>query len=301
MEQSIYQIEQKDFKDNPLCSRLNELHDIPKRLYTEGTLPDITIDELGRATPRILTIVGSRKHTMYGKRALEKILAGLAGYDVIVVSGLAYGIDSIAHTCALENNLRTIAVPGSGIAAQALYPKNHLTLARTIIKRGGALMSEFEPDTSAAPWTFPARNRIMAALSDAVLIVEAEEKSGTLITARQSLELGKDIGAIPGEIFNPSAHGTNMLIREGATPITSSEDLLELLHLSTHMYVTQKTPSTTFTKEEIILLELLREPLDKDTLFTLSKLPFETFITTYSSLEIHSYIEESFGEVRRIV
>ncbi len=292
---------QKDFASHPLLARLLELHDIPKQISIEGTLPEVVIDEYGRLTPRILTIVGSRKNTAYGRRALEMLISTLHGEDVLILSGLAFGIDGIAHTLALKHNLKTVAIPGSGLDRKVLYPSSHIQLAQDILEKNGALLSEFSHTTSPAPWTFPQRNRIMAALSDALLVVEAEEKSGTLITARLALELGRDIGAVPGEIFAPTASGTNMLIREGAYSITSPDDLFALLHISPKNNKSAVAAPTNLTDEEKLILELLREPYDKDTLFQKTKLPFETFVVAFSSLEINGLIEESFGEVRRIV
>jgi DNA processing protein len=144
----------------------------------------------------------------------------------------------------------------------------------------------------------------MAALSDAVLFIEAEEKSGTLITARQALELGRDIGAIPGDIFSPTSYGTNMLIREGAYAITSPENLYDLLHLSKRSedeINNKDTVEKKYSPHEKIIMENLREPTDKDTLFSLSQLSFEDFISAFSSLELNGQVEETFGEVRRLV
>lgn len=291
----------QDYSATPFLSRLLSLHKVPEKMHIQGTLPEITFDEYGRATPRILTVVGSRKHTTYGKRALESLLTGLAGYDVVVLSGLALGIDALAHQIALQNNLITIAVPGSGLAKHVLYPKNNSALADEIIKHNGALISELNDTSPATPWSFPQRNRIMAALSDALLVVEAEEKSGTLITARLALELGKDIGAIPGEIFSPTASGTNALIKEGAYPITSPSDLIDLLHLTEKNSNSPSIPTTTYSPHEKIIIELLREPRNKDTLFSMTKLSFQDFITAYSTLEMMGHIEESLGEVRTLV
>lgn len=298
MNQSIKIITQEEFSAHPLLARLLELHDIPKKIHIIGNIPDVTIDQYGRSTPRILTVVGSRKNTQYGKHVLEKLLSSLKGSNTIILSGLALGIDGLAHTTALKHTITTLAIPGSGLSKKVLYPSTHLHLAEDIVECGGALISELEPNTSAAPWTFPARNRIMAALSDAILVVEAEEKSGTLITARQALELGRDIGAIPGEVFSPTSAGTNMLIREGAYSITNEKDLYELLHLS----IDKKDKETlNLTEDEETIMNILSETTEKDTLLLLSEMPLELFLTTLSSLEIKGYIEEMFGEVRRLV
>lgn len=297
----ITSFSKKDFKDHPLLNRLLSLHDTPNQLHVIGELPEVTIDAYGRATPRILTIVGSRKNTTYGKQALESLVRGLAGQPVIILSGLALGIDGLAHNAALTNNLTTIAIPGSGLHDRVLYPRAHLHLAKDIIAHHGILLSELEPGAQAAQWTFPMRNRIMAALSDAILIVEAEEKSGTLITARLALELGKDIGAIPGEIFSPTSTGTNMLIKEGAYAITSTNDLLDLLHLSSKENHLEQKSTKHLSEQEQKVLELLNEPKDKDVLLAESGLPLTQFLSAFSSLEINGYLQESFGEVRRIV
>ncbi|MCF7843704.1 DNA-processing protein DprA [Candidatus Gracilibacteria bacterium] len=291
-------IKQEDYTSNPLLARLLELHDIPKQIYIKGELPKITIDEYGRATPRILTVIGSRKYTNYGKNALEKLINSLAGEDIIILSGLAYGIDILSHNSALKNNLITIAVPGSGLDEKSIYPKSHLNIAKEIIDSGGALLSELSPETGPAQWTFPSRNRIMAALSDAVLVVEAEMKSGTLITARQALELGRDIGAVPGDIFSPTSIGTNSLISDGAYIVANEDDLYSLLHLSKNE---TKKVAEIFNDEEKIIMDILLEPTEKDTLLIKSNLPLEKFLSAFSSLEISGQIEETFGEVRRLV
>lgn len=291
-------IERESFGSHPLLSRLLELHDIPEKIYVAGTLPEIHIDELGRATPRILTVVGSRSYTTYGKLAVEKLVGSLAGSSVIILSGLALGIDAISHQTALKNTILTLGVPGSGLDPKVIYPRNHLSLAEDIIARGGCLLSEFPPDMTAAQWTFPARNRIMAALADAILVIEATEKSGTLITARQALELGRDIGAVPGDIFSDSSFGTNMLIKEGAYMIRNPDDLHDLLHLEKS---NKEEQSETYTMEEKKLLDLLSEPLEKDTLMIRSELSPNIFLMTLSTLEMKGCIQETFGEVRKVV
>jgi DNA processing protein len=291
-------IPQESFKDHPLLARLLELHEVPEKIYIAGNLPAVRLDEYGRATPRILTVVGSRRYTSYGKLAVERLVNSLAGSDTIILSGLALGIDGLSHESALANKFSTVAVPGSGLDASVLYPRNHLALAEEIVERGGALISEFPPAQSAAQWTFPARNRIMAALSDAVLVVEAADKSGTLITARQALELGRDIGAVPGDIFSESSYGTNMLIKEGAYMIRNADDLFDLLHLTR---INQPTEDIAHSQEEKLLLDLLTEPTEKDTLLVRSGLPPDRFLMAISSLEMKGCIQETFGEVRKVV
>lgn len=292
-------IPQSSFRGVPFLSRLLELSNIPKGLYIKGTLPEITLDAMGRASPRILTVVGARKSTSYGRRSVEHLLSSLEKDEVIILSGLAIGIDGEAHRIALKNNLRTIAIPGSGLDNSVLYPSSHKSLAREILENSGTLISELEDTSRAAQWTFVARNRIMAALSDAVLIIEAEEKSGTLVTGRQALELGRDIGAVPGDIFTPTSLGPLSLIRDGATPITSPEDLRQLLHLPEK--TKDEKVSLDLNDQEKIIMDLLRESKDKDALLEESGLTLSDFLMTITTLEMKSYIEETFGEVRKIV
>lgn len=291
-------IPREEYKDHPLLSRLLELHDMPAKLYIGGELPEVTLDEYGRATPRILTVVGSRKYTTYGKLAIEKLIGELAGVPVVILSGLALGIDGIAHEAALKHNLQTVAIPGSGLDTKVLYPKSHLQLAEAIVESGGGVVSEFPPEMEAVQWTFPARNRIMAALADAVLVVEATDKSGTLITARQALELGRDIGAIPGDIFSDSSMGTNMLIKEGAYMIRNSDDLYDLLHLPKQ---NRQESNHELTDTEKMILDYLSEPMEKDMLLLKSDMPTDQFLMVLTSLEMKGCIQETFGEVRKVV
>ena len=300
MQDDIKEIKQEDFIHHPLLKRLLTLNQIPNQIYIQGDLPDFKEDDYGRLTPRILVVVGSRKNSNYGKDALEKLISSLKNEKVIIVSGLALGIDGLAHKEAIKNKLITIAVPGSGLSRNVIYPKTHYQLSREILQEKGLLLSELSKDEQAAQWTFPARNRIMSAISDAILIIEAEEGSGTLITARLSLELGKDIGVVPGSIFSPTSIGTNSLIKDGAIPITNKDDLFDLLHLPKSKEEKEDL-KLLLTKDEQIIFELLKENTSKDELLLQSKLSTSSFLIAVSSLEIKGYIQETFGELRRIV
>lgn len=268
---------------------LLEIPQPPKTLYLAGILPS--------EETLLLTVVGSRKYTSYGKMACEKIIAGLSGYPIAIVSGLALGIDSIAHRAAIGAGLKTIAVPGSGLGEKALYPASNLSLAKEIIARGGALLSEFPPDFRPTQWSFPERNRIMAGLSRGVLIVEAEEKSGTLITARLALEYNRDVYAIPGSIFGESARGSNTLIKRGAAPITSSADLLAALGFETAQenFATQAKENA--NPEEVLVLELLREPLPRDMIIQTLNRPTHEINTLLSVMELKGLIKEELGYI----
>lgn len=275
---------------------LHEIPHPPTELYLRGILPDPT-------QFYYLAVVGSRKYTSYGREATERIIAGLAGYPICIVSGLAMGIDGIAHRAALDAGLPTVAVPGSGLADAVLYPRTHLGLAREIVESGGALLSEYEPDLCAAPWTFPQRNRIMAGLCQAVLVIEAEEKSGTLITARLALDYNRNVFAVPGSIFSAPSKGTNRLLRQGATPITSAENLLlELGFIEPKIFnnETQKTLDLTlYTPEEQAILIFLDEPREREEILNTVALPSSKILSTLTILEIKGIIHETKGKIER--
>lgn len=279
---------------------LLEIPQVPEKLFIAGELPD-------PSQYYYLSVVGSRKYTNYGREATERIIAGLAGYPIVIVSGLAMGIDGIAHRAALDARLRTVAIPGSGLDTSVLYPRVHLNLAREIVENGGALLSEFEPDFRAAPWTFPRRNRIMAGISQGVLVIEAEEKSGTLITARMALDYNRTVFTIPGPIFSATSKGTNNLLRQGATPITCAKDLLEELGFiaqqvgeSADSYLGPSLDLTLYTPEEQAILILLDEPLAReDILGTLSTPPAQT-LSILTVLEIKGVIQERMGKIERV-
>src|SRR3989338_8094698 len=190
---------------------LKEINDPPEQLRYEGELP--------REGNKLLAIVGSRKFTTYGREVCESLIAGLSGAPVTIVSGLALGIDSIAHRAALRADLQTIAIPGSGLDRKVLHPHSHVNLAEEIIENGGGLISEYDDLMPAGVWAFPRRNRIMAGLCHATLVIEAERKSGTLITSRLATEYNREVGAVPGSIHSPSSEGPHMLIRLGAALI----------------------------------------------------------------------------------
>jgi len=264
------------------------MNDPPKQLFVRGVLPSPD-------TP-LLTVVGSRKYSSYGKETCEKIIGELAGSGIAIVSGLALGIDSIAHKAALDAGLSTIAIPGSGITPQALYPASNRSLAERIIAQGGALLSEFEPDFRATVWSFPQRNRIMAAISQATLIIEAEELSGTLITARLALEYNRDVYAIPGSIFSAGSRGTNELIRNGALPVISGDDIIREFGLST-----EKTSheSLLLPIEEQAIYELIAEPRSIDEVARALGLPVSKISISVSSMEIKGVIKRHGEKIRR--
>jgi len=274
--------------------RLMEIPEPPKRLYIRGEMPKIDY--------KFLCVVGSRKYTEYGKEACQKLIAGLRGYDIVIVSGLALGIDGIAHRAALDAELTTIAIPGSGLHPSVLYPSSNRQLAEKIVDSGGALLSEFEPMFKPTLYSFPQRNRIMAGISHAVLIIEAEIKSGTLITSRLATDYNREVMAVPGSIFSKNSEGPNMLIRLGATPIYSSAQILEVLGFKAEEDKTTKNLELkNLSDDERKVFALIENPLNRDELIrelAKSGMSIGNSSALLSIMEIKGLIEEKLGEIR---
>ena len=199
--------------------RLRNIYDPPKKLYVLGNFKILK--------EKAIAIVGSRKATESGKKVAFQISQELTKENINIVSGLAIGIDTYAHLGAIsiQNQASTIAVLGSGI--DEMYPKENTELARKIIQTGGCIVSEYPLGTKPNKINFPQRNRIISGLSEGVVVVEASEKSGSLITAEFGIEQGKEIFAVPGNIDNPLSKGTNQLIMDGAKMVLSSKEILE--------------------------------------------------------------------------
>lgn len=269
---------------------LQEIPQPPKKFYIAGELPpEGTV---------CLCVVGSRKATNYGKDACRKLISGLQGYPIAIVSGLAIGIDSIAHETALANGLFPMAFPGSGISEKSLYPISNLRLAERIIEAGGCVISEFPPEMKAELYTFPMRNRLMAGISKASLIIEAQEKSGTLITARLALDYNREVLAVPGPINSENSKGVNKLIRGGATPITCSEDILEALGFKIDETKKQESLFAEASEDEKKVLKLLADPQPRDDLIRLMNRPTAESNALLSIMEIKGLIKEELGEIR---
>lgn len=284
-------MEIKKIPTNKFPKALLEIPQPPKDLWIIGDLPDENLIHL--------CVVGSRKFTSYGREACEKIIAGLKGYPIVIVSGLAMGIDAIAHKKALSVGLKTLVFPGSGLSPEAMYPKTNTILAEEIFKNGGSFISEFEPDFRATLWGFLRRNRLMAGISKAVLIIEAEEKSGTLVTARLATEYNRDVLVVPGSIFSPNSKGVNKLLHQGATPVTCGEDVLEALGFELPKdEEKQKKLFLDLLPEEKLVVNLLREPSPRDDLIRAMKMPTPNANAILSVMEIKGLIKEELGEIR---
>lgn len=269
---------------------LREIPDPPDKLYLKGSLPP--------QKAKCLAVVGSRKYTTYGKQTVEKLIGDLRGHDVAIISGLALGIDGLAHEAALRANLCTLAVPGSGLNDDVLYPARHKRLAMRILQAGGGLLSEFEPDFEATPWSFPKRNRIMAGLAHAVLVIEAAEKSGTLITARLATDYNRDVLTVPGSIFSKSTFGPHMLIRLGAVPVTSAQDILEALGVEPKNNTEAHVPENLSVEEQSVL-KALNEPHEKDTLISKLNMPVHKANILLSKMELDGLITIEMNTVQR--
>ncbi|MCA9352651.1 DNA-processing protein DprA [Patescibacteria group bacterium] len=270
---------------------LREIPDPPQQLYIRGTFPN-------EHDYKFLTVIGSRKFSTYGKQVCEHLIRGLAGYPIIIVSGLALGIDSIAHQTALDNHLTTIAVPGSGLDDSVLYPASNRGLAQSIIQAGGCLVSEYEPTFKATNWSFPKRNRIMAGLSHAILVIEAENISGTRITARLATDYNREVFAVPGSIFSPGSEGTNELIREGATPVTHAHDILDFFGFSKDTEAPLQ--ELILSPEERAVMELLIAPMTRNNIAEQLGMSVIKLNILLSSMEIKGLIKEELGKMYRL-
>lgn len=280
-------------KNEEFPKPLLEIPQPPKVLYMRGKMPPEDYV--------YLAIVGSRKFTSYGRDICEKLIKGLKGRPIVIVSGLAMGIDTIAHKTALDTGLITMSMPGSGLDNSALHPKCNIRLAQEIVDAGGCLLSEFPPDFKATLYSFPQRNRLMAGISKATLIIEAEDRSGTLITARMATDYNRDVLAVPGSAFSSNSKGTNNLIRQGATPITSSEELLDALGFKIEKPVqSDKEKYVDCSKEEMKIIGLLREPRERDELIRESGMDTATANALLSIMEIKELIKEELGEIKKI-
>jgi DNA processing protein len=268
---------------------LLEIPDAPKALYVRGTLPS--------SDTKLIAVVGSRKMSRYGKDACEYLIQALTGYPVAIVSGLALGIDGVAHKAALSAGIPTIAVPGSGLDDSVLYPRAHFGLAKEILLSGGALLSEFEPEWRPRPESFPQRNRIMAGMSHATLIIEAGMQSGTLITARLASDYNRELLVVPHPIFAEGGTGGHLFLKLGATPVRSADDILESLGIEKAQ--TEKTVA--LNDEERKVINMLSEPIARDELIRALSMPIGSVNVLLASMELRGIIAESGGEIRKLV
>jgi DNA processing protein len=265
---------------------LAETPEPPETLYIRGVLPPLDY--------RLLTIVGSRRMSPYGRDVTEFLVRGLAGYPVSIVSGLALGIDAAAHRAALSAGLHTIALPGSGVNPDVIYPATNRHLADEIVEAGGAILSEFEPSAKTHLHYFPQRNRIMAGMSHATLIIEAGMKSGTLITARLASDYGRELLIVPHSIFDEGGEGGHLFMRIGAAPVRHASDILQALGLEE-----QARTAYDLTPEEEKVIEALASPQPRDDLIRTLAMPVSDANVLLLGMELKNLIKETLGELRR--
>lgn len=269
-------------KDENYPQLLKEIYDPPAIIYYKG--------ELKKEEKYPLSVVGTRKMTPYGRQACEELARDLARAGITIISGLALGIDGLAHKTALKEKGRTLAVLGGGIDKETFYPKLHQDLAKKIVENGGAIMSEYPFGFWPTRYTFPARNRIISGLSLGTLVIEAPIESGALITAKSALEQNREVFAVPGSIYSKNSTGCNWLIKLGAKPVTWAKDILEEFNLDTETANESKIVAQT-QEEEILLKYLTREPIQVNELIELSGLPSAQVLATLSLMELESKVK----------
>lgn len=269
---------------------LMEIPDPPGILYIRGKIEKA--DELA------LAVVGSRKFTQYGAQATEELTRPLSRAKITIVSGLALGIDAIAHRVCLDAEGRTIAVLGCGL--DQIYPISNIRLADKILSNGGAIISEFPLGMPALNYNFPIRNRIIAGLSLGTLVIEAAENSGSLLTAAAAIDYNREVFAVPGSIFSETSIGTNRLIKMGAKLVSSYKDIVEELSIEEKNQYIQAQEIIPDTKQEESLLKYLVEPLLIDQLVEKSKLNAASINAILIQLEIKGRVR-SLGGTRYVI
>jgi len=264
---------------------LRHIPDPPFLLYVRGNH--------GAWTGQCFGVVGTRALSEYGKRVVPHITLDLARAGFNIVSGLAAGIDTLAHKTAIETGMPTIAVLGCGIDDATIFPAQNLGLARKIIERGGAVIGEYAVGTHGTKFSFPQRNRIISGLSRGVLVVEADEISGALITARCANEQGRDVFAIPGNIFAKTSQGTNNIIKKGAKMVTCAEDILEEYEI--YLKKVERMIKADNELEEKILGVLSGEPTTADKVIRQTSLDAAQVNATLMVMELKKKVKNLNG------
>ncbi|MBI2869874.1 MAG: DNA-protecting protein DprA [Chloroflexi bacterium] len=270
------------YRDADYPRRLKEIYDYPPVIYVKGSLQP--------EDDWCLSVVGTRRATVYGRQVTEEIVTDLARSRITIASGLARGIDSVAHQSALAAGGRTIAVFACGL--DIVYPAENIGLARSVMENG-ALVSEYAPGTKPRAEYFPRRNRIISGLSMGVLAVEADETSGAIITAHLALEQNREVFAVPGSILSPASRGTNRLIQEGAKLVREYTDILEELNLTAvarQMEMREIVPAS--DDEACLLRHLGAQPVHIDEVCHTSGLPVATVSSTLAMLELKGLVRQ---------
>jgi DNA processing protein len=271
------EIKEISIKDKNYPKLLKEIKDAPATLYYKGEL---------RHKELCFAVVGTRMPSIYGKQVALDITRDLLEADLTIVSGLAPGIDTFAHQVAVEKEKRTIAVLGTGLDEKSIYPKSNLELAKKILEKGGCLISEYPPGTRGTKFTFPRRNRIISGLSLGVLVIEAKQKSGALITADLAKKQKRKIFAVPGPIYSSNSKGPNYLIKNGAKLVESAQDILKELNINLKQSVLIQSVIGESKEETLILNSLKEGGLYIDKIIEKTKLPASQVASTLAILEI---------------
>ena len=283
-------METRDLAKKEWPAQLLEIPQLPKKLWVRWTLPP--------EGTKFLTVVGSRAMTRYGQEVCQKLISGLAGYPISIVSGLALGVDTCAHKAALAAGLHTLAMPGSGLNDDVLYPRSNRAFAKEILRAGGCLISEYEPDKASHIHYFPERNRLMVGLADAVLVIEAGEKSGTLITARLAADYNRELLCIPHRIGDQHAFGPHLFIRLGAALVCEPLHILEALKIPPRETSATSAP-TDLEDAELAIWNLLKEPKTRDEILRAGSAGAGEVLTALVALELRGLIKEEFGAWHR--
>ncbi len=283
MERGLKLLAREDFP--PL---LREIPDAPKTLTLRGRLPSYE--------RKWLAVVGSRAMTPYGRQVCEHLISGLAGYPLVIVSGLAHGIDGQAHRAALAAGIPTVGVPGSRLDWEVMYPKAHVPLAKEILEKDGALLSEEKSDAKTMDHMFPKRNRVMAGMCHATLVIEAKERSGSLITAKFTVDYGRELLVVPGSIFSEGSKGSHQFLRLGAQAATSPEDILQALGIVAE--VKSAIERNDLSEDERRVIELAASPRSRDDLIRSLQMPTQEANILLSTMELKGVIVEEMGVIR---
>lgn len=269
---------------------LKEINDPPLAIFYRGRLPD--------ENQPALAVVGTRRMTPYGAQVCAELVEDLARRGLLIVSGLALGLDGAAHRAALKAGGQTIAVLGSSVDRNHIYPPAHQRLAEEIINRGGAVLAEYPPGFAPTNYSFPARNRIIAGLTLGTLVIEAPERSGALITAAHALDYNREVFAVPQPIYSPTGEGTNNLIKLGARPVTNAKDIIETLNLKGLSELVASSPIITLTETEKQVMDCLgREPENIDLIIKKTGLASSAVNSALATLELKD-LTKNYGGMR---
>lgn len=268
-------------KNEAYPESLGQLDVPPALLYGRGQIPDLR---------HSLSVIGTRKYSSYGKRICSQLISELAEGGMTIISGLALGIDSIAHQACLDGGGVTLGILGGGLDDSVLYPKQNRQLVEHMIAQGGGVISEFPPLTQPRKEYFPIRNRLVAGISSGILVIEAPEKSGTLITVNYGLEQNKDIFAVPGNIDQKTSSGTNYLLKQGAYVVTQAQDIFEVYGVDVEL---EATSLASFSQEQQEIVSLLQDqPCNVEVLSDHLQQDVADILTPLSLLELEGVITQ---------